>query len=168
MNTLLLGNAISLVGCLLMVAIGFVRKKERILGLQCVQFGIMCIGNLVLGAVSGAIAGIVGIVRNLVFTKTSGTLPLKLLFILIQLFLSFGVLQTGWLEWLPLLSTILFTCFLDVKSEVRLKLVLILAQLFWLVYDLYYRNYTAMTFDALTVASNLIGIFLILKKPHEG
>lgn len=168
MNTLLLGNAISLVGCLLMVAIGFVRKKERILGLQCVQFGIMCIGNLVLGAVSGAIAGIVGIVRNLVFTKTGGTLPLKLLFILIQLFLSFGALQTGWLEWLPLLSTVLFTCFLDVKSEVRLKLVLILAQLFWLVYDLYYCNYTAMTFDALTVASNLIGIFLILKKPHEG
>ena len=163
MNTLVLGNLVSLVGCVLMVAIGFVRKKERILGLQCVQFGIMAAANIIMGAYSGAIAGIVGIVRNLVFTKKGGTLTLKLLFIAVQILLSWTAIQSGWLEWLPILSTILFTCFLDVKSETRLKIVLIFAQLFWLVYDLSYRNYTAMTFDAFTVASYMIGIAMIRK-----
>ena len=31
MNTLLIGNAISFVGCLIMVAIGFLKKKKQIL-----------------------------------------------------------------------------------------------------------------------------------------
>lgn len=163
MNTVILGNLVSLAGCFLMVAIGFIRKKERILGLQCIQFGIMCTGNLILGAYAGAIAGIVSIARNLVFFKYKGTLKLKLLFIVIQFLLSWNSLQSGWLEWLPLLSTILFTCFLDVKSEVLLKIVLIMAQSFWLVYDLCYQNYTTMTFDFLTMVSTTIGMVMILR-----
>ena len=163
MNTLIIGNLVSLIGCVLMVAIGFVRKKERILGLQCVQFGILATANIIMGAYSGAIAGIVGIVRNIVFTKKGGTTARKLFFIALQIALSWTAIQSGWLEWLPILSTILFTCFLDVRSETRLKLVLIAAQLFWLVYDLSYQNYTAATFDAFTVASNIIGILMIRK-----
>lgn len=163
MNTLILGNLISLVGCVLMVAIGFVRKKERILGLQCVQFGILASANILMGAWSGAIAGFIGIVRNIVFTKKDGTLTLKIFFIAVQILLSWSAIRSGWIEWFPILSTILFTCFLDTKSEVTLKVLLIVAQMFWLVYDLYYHNYVAMTFDAFTVASNLIGIFMIRK-----
>ena len=34
MNTLIIGNLVSLLGCILMVYIGFVRNKARILGLQ--------------------------------------------------------------------------------------------------------------------------------------
>ena len=163
MNTLVIGNLVSLAGCILMVAIGFVRRKERILGLQCVQFGIMAAANILMGAYSGAIAGFVGIVRNLVFTKKGGTLPLKLFFIAIQVLLSWTAIRSGWLEWLPILSTILFTCFLDVRSETRLKAVLVLAQLFWLVYDLCYQNYVAAAFDIFTVASNIAGIVMIRK-----
>lgn len=163
MNILILGNLISLVGCVLMVAIGFVRKKERILGLQCVQFGILASANILMGAWSGAIAGFIGILRNIVFTKKDGTLTLKIFFIAVQILLSLSAIRSGWIEWLPILSTILFTCFLDTKSEVKLKLILIFAQMFWLVYDLYYLNYVAMTFDAFTVASNVIGIFMIRK-----
>ena len=163
MNPLIIGNLVSLAGCFLMVAIGFVRKKERILGLQCVQFGIMATANIIMGAWSGAIAGFVGIVRNLVFTKKGGTPALKLFFIALQVALSWTAIQSGWTEWLPILSTVLFTCFLDLKSEVKLKLVLIAAQLFWLVYDLYYQNYTAAAFDIFTVTSNIIGIFMIRK-----
>lgn len=163
MNTVLLANLVSLAGCLLMVSIGFVKKKKWILGLQCIQFGIMGTGNLILGAYAGAIAGMVSILRNLAFFKFEGTLKLKLLFIGIQTLLSLPSLQTGWLEWLPLLSTILFTCFLDVKSEVLLKLVIIIAQAFWMVYDLCYQNYTTMTFDFLTMISTIIGIVMILR-----
>ena len=161
MNTLIIGNLVSLLGCILMVYIGFVRNKARILGLQCIQFGLLASANIIMGAYAGAIAGFVSIARNLVFTKKGGSTPWKLFFVTLQIALSWTALQSGWLEWLPVLSTILFTCMLDVKSEVTLKIVMIFAQLFWLVYDLSYQNYTAATFDAFTMLSTIIGIFMI-------
>lgn len=163
MNTLLLGNMISLAGCLLMVAGGFLKKKEHILMVQCFQFGLQGTANLILGAVTGAIAGLVGILRNVVFSKVRVTWGLKLLFVGIQMILSWGSLQAGWLEWLPLIAAVMLTCFLDVKSEVWLKVLFIVTLLFWMVYDVCYRNYAALTFDVLTILSNAVGIVMVLR-----
>lgn len=163
MNLLIIGNLISLTGCLLMVGVGFIRKKDRILAVQCLQFGIMGLGNLVLGAASGFISNMVGILRNLAFAKWKTTLPLKLGFSAAQAVLSIGALQNGMIEWLPILAAALFTWFLDTKSEAKLKIVIIVTQILWLIYDLYYLNYVATTFDVLTILSNLIGIRMVLK-----
>ena len=84
----LLGNVLSLIGCSLMVCIGFIRRKERVLACQCVQFGFLAAGNLILGAYSGAISGIVSILRNLVFTRRGGGTLLKLGFIAVQVMLT--------------------------------------------------------------------------------
>lgn len=164
MNLVIIGNLISLVGCLLMVAIGFIRKKEHILAVQCLQFGIMGVGNLVLGAVSGTISNAVSIVRNLVFARWSSSLPLKVVFIILQVLLSLSALQSSPLEWLPLLAAAIFTWFLDTKSEVILKSVIIGTLLLWLVYDFCHLNYVAMTFDALSIVSNFISILMLRKK----
>lgn len=164
--TILLGNLVSFLGCLLMVAVGFIRKKERILLVQCFQLALMGAGNWILGAFSGVIANLVGIVRNLVFTKKQVSLPLKLLFIAVQVLLSLSALQNGMIEWLPILSAGLFTWFLDTKSEVKLKTVIIVTTLMWLVYDLWYQNYVAMAFDALTVVSNTIGIYMVHRQQN--
>lgn len=164
--TVLLGNLVSLLGCLLMVAVGFIRKKERILTVQCFQLALMGAGNLILGAFSGVIANLVGIVRNLVFTKKQVTLPMKLLFIAVQLVLSLSALQNGMIEWLPILAMGLFTWFLDTKSEVTLKIIIMITTVMWLVYDLWYQNYVAMTFDIMTLISNAIGIILVKKQNH--
>ena len=164
MNLVIIGNLISLVGCLLMVAIGFIRKKEHILAVQCLQFGIMGVANLVLGAVSGTISNAVSIVRNLVFARWSSSLPLKVVFIILQVLLSLSALQSSPLEWLPLLAAAIFTWFLDTKSEVILKSVIIGTLLLWLVYDFCHLNYVAMTFDALSIVSNFISILMLRKK----
>lgn len=164
MNIILIGNIISFIGCLVMVSIGFIRKKERILGVQCLQFGIMAVSNLILGGISGTISNVVSIVRNVVFTRRSVTKPLKLIFIALQVVLSLGALRAGWLEWLPIFAAGIFTWFLDVKSEVTLKIVIIGTSAMWVVYDLCHQNFVAMTFDLLTMGSNLIGIFMLKKK----
>ena len=166
MNLVILGNLISLVGCLLMVAIGFIRRKEHILAAQCLQFGLMGLGNLVLGAVSGTISNIVGILRNLVFARWKSSLPLKIFFIAVQVLLSISALQSSALEWLPLLATAIFTWFLDTRSEITLKIVIIATLAMWLVYDFCHLNYVAMTFDALSILSNSVGIWM-LKKPQK-
>ena len=164
MNTFLIGNLISGIGCLIMVGIGLLRKNSHILLAQCVQCGFMGFGNLILGGVSGFICNIVTIFRNLIFVKYPATTGLKIGFILLQLVLSLGSLSAGIIGWLPLIAAAVFTWYLDTTSAVKLKLVILFTQVLWLIYDLYYRNYVASGFDVMTMCSNLIGLYLILKK----
>ena len=163
MNTVILGNLISLAGCLLMVLIDFLRKKSHILTAQCFQFGLLGLANLILGATSGFISGIVGITRNLVFSKVKSTLWLKILFIAVQVALSLPFVGNGLIDFFPIFAAVLVTWCINTRSEVVLKVFIIFAQVFWLIFDFYYQNFTAMTFDAFTVISNLIGIFLVKK-----
>ena len=164
MNLLLMGNAISMVGCLIMVLIGFLKKKNHILVAQCAQCMFMGVGNLVLGGISGFICNIVTILRNLVFIKFRNTTFLKIFFILLQLLLSISSLSTGWISWLPILAAALFTWFMDTKSEKMLKIIILTTMVMWLTYDLYFRNYVAASFDVMTMISNCIGLYMITRK----
>lgn len=164
MNLLFLGNAISMIGCLIMVLIGFLKKKNQILIAQCVQCLFMGVGNLVLGGVSGFICNIVTIIRNLVFVRFQNTTFLKVFFIMLQFVLSIGTLSAGWISWLPILAAALFTWCMDTKSAARLKLCILCTQVMWLIYDLYYRNYVASAFDVMTMVSNLIGLYMVCRK----
>lgn len=159
----ILGNALSLVGCAIMVAIGLVKKKEKILLYQCVQYGFMGLGNLALGAVSGTISNLLGIARNLVFAKTKGSWWLKLLFILIQVAMTAASWNGRAIEVLPILATVVFVLFLDTKSDVLFKAINIVAMLMWVIYDFCYGNYVAFTFDILTIVSSFMAMFYLLK-----
>lgn len=164
---LLLGNAISLAGCVLMVAIGFLKKKEQILGAQCVQFALMGTGHLVLGAVSGVISNVVSIARNLVLTKVENRAWVKVVFILAQTALTLLFSGGKLIEWLPVIAVVVYTWFLDIKNPVAFKMMIIGLQVLWLVYDFYYRNFVAFSFDLFTIASTTIGIFMIRREAKE-
>lgn len=164
MHTLLLGNIVSLTGSILMVAIGLIKQKNNILKAQCVQFAVMGTANLILGGVTGFISGIVGIARNLFCLKWAFTTFWKLLAILIQSALTLGVNQAGLVGWFPTIAACLYTWFLDTKSEIRLKAVIIITMVLWLIYDMMIRNYAAMLFDALTILSNAAGILLLCRQ----
>lgn len=164
MNPLLIGNAISMVGCLIMVCIGFLKKKNHILIAQSVQCLFIGAGNLILGGISGFICNMVTIIRNLAFLKFRNTTALKIFFILLQFVLSIGTLSAGWISWLPILAATLFTWCMDTHSEVRMKFVIIATSFLWLTYDLFFRNYVASAFDVMTILSNCIGLSMIVKK----
>ena len=164
MNTLLIGNAISMIGCLIMVAIGFLKKNSHILIAQSVQCLFMGAGNLILGGVSGFICNIVTIIRNLVFLKFRNTAALKIFFIALQLVLSLNSFTAGFISWLPLIAAALFTWYMDTKSPAKLKIVILCTQIMWLTYDLYYRNYVASAFDVMTFVSNVIGLYMVTRK----
>ena len=163
MNALLIGNAISMIGCLIMVGIGFLKKKNHILIAQSVQCLFIGSGNLILGGISGFICNMVTIIRNLAFLKFRNTTALKIFFILLQFVLSIGTLSTGWISWLPILAATLFTWCMDTHSEVKMKFVIISTSFLWLTYDLFFRNYVASAFDVMTIISNCLGLHMILK-----
>ena len=159
-----LANIISFIGCVLMVLTGFIKKKENILWVQCVQFVFMGIAHLMLGAMGGLVCCLVSIVRNLAFTKLSSGFALKAGFIAIQVILTFSAGNFAWIELLPIMAAVIFTWFLDLKNPVHFKIMLICAQLMWVFYDFYYGNIAAGIFDVLTIGSNLAGIFMLLKQ----
>lgn len=167
MNLVIIGNIISLIGCIVMVAIGFVRNRERILIMQCIQFAICGIANLILGGVTGFISAVVGIIRNLIFARRGCSLWLKILFIALQLLLSAQALTGNPIEWLPVLAAIVFTWFIDLKSDIALKIVLIITQSIWVLYDFSHLNYVSLTFDIFTILSNGVGILSILKRRNS-
>lgn len=164
MEQILIGNAISLVGAVLMACIGLLKKRRTILLVQCVQFGVMGTANLVLGGITGTVSAAVSIVRNLICIRRDMTVWLKLLFTAALGVLCVCANTAGWLGVLPILSTCIYTWLLDIKDERRLKLVLILAQVFWVVYDAALSNYVAFTFDIITIITNCIGIAALRRK----
>lgn len=164
MNTILIGNLISFVGCSLMVIIGLIKEKKKILSVQCIQFSIQGIANLVLGGYTGFIANIVSIIRNLVFSRFKITTTLKMAFVALQLILSASsLIGGGFIHWLPIIAVVLYTWYLDLESEVLLKLVMIVCQICWLIYDIYMQNYVSTVFDIFTIISTTAGIYLILR-----
>ena len=163
MNTVLLGNIVALIGAALMVSTGFLKTKKQILVAQCFQYGVLSASNAILGAFTGITANVIGIARNLFCMKREFTVPWKLAFIAAQLALLFAFNSDGWLGLLPAAATCVYTWFLDLKDERKLKLVIILTVLCWAVYDFLFRNYVTFAFDLGTVVSNTVGIITLRK-----
>lgn len=163
MNTVLLGNIVALIGAALMVSTGFLKMKKQILAAQCFQYGVLSASNAILGAFTGITANVIGIARNLFCMKREFTVPWKLAFIAAQLALLFAFNADGWLGLLPAAATCVYTWFLDLKDERKLKLVIILTVLCWAVYDFLFRNYVTFAFDLGTVVSNTVGIITLRK-----
>ena len=163
MNTVLLGNIVALIGAALMVSTGFLKMKKQILIAQCFQYGVLSASNAILGAFTGIMANVIGIARNLFCMKREFTVPWKLAFIAAQLALLFAFNSDGWLGLLPAAATCVYTWFLDLKDERKLKLVIILTVLCWAVYDFLFRNYVTFAFDLGTVVSNTVGIITLRK-----
>jgi hypothetical protein len=168
MNTVLIGNIIALAGAALMVAIGFIKTRKTILVTQCAMFGLMGTANIILGGMTGAVSSLVSIIRNVLCIRGPLSIPLKLTVIAIQILLSLKVNDLGWIGWFPIISACFYTWMIDVKDEIRLKEILIIAQSMWLIYDLTIMNYVGFTFDILTILSNLYGIVSLRSHGHIG
>lgn len=164
MDYILLGNGIALFGAVLMAAIGLIKQRKHILAAQCVQFGIMGIANLILGGISGFVSALVSIARNLICLKWELTMPIKAGIISIQAVLALSINRSGVIGILPGLSACICTWFLDTTDEIKLKMVIIIAQVCWLIYDRSILNYVSFAFDIITILANLVGIVLIVRQ----
>lgn len=162
----LIGNLFSLIGCSLMVLSGLIKEKKNILTVQCIQFTFMGLANLTLGAFSGLIANIISLARNVVFTKRDTSFILKIIFILLQVILSIKK-EMLWVDWLPVIACVTFTWIIDTPSEITLKKVTLFCLICWVIYDFSYLNYVGFSFDLFSIASNIIGIWMIKKEQNN-
>lgn len=162
MNNLLIGNIVALFAAVLMVIIGFVRSKKNILKLQCVQFGLYAVSNFILGGVTGSLANIFSIIRNMRCIKKDISLFEKMIYIILQIVFSALLNTSGLLGWAPVIATCIYTLLMTTKDEVVLKLVSIFGTCFWVYFDFSIRNYVSFSFDVASIISTIVGIISVI------
>ena len=160
---IVLGNGVFFLGAVILVFLGLIRTKRNILIAQILQELFMGTGMLILGGISGFIADMISILRNLVCIRWNFTIKWKLIFIAAQvgLYAAFGA--EGFYGWMPVVAMALFTWFLDTENVVLLKILIAVMQLMWLVYDISIVNYVGMVVDMVSAVTNVVGIFLVRK-----
>ena len=162
--SIIVANIISIVSCTMMVLIGLIKNKNKILAAQCVQFTLMGVSHYLLGGMGGVWATVVSILRNLAFFKFKVTVPLKILFVALSVVLSLGTVTFNPITWLPILATSLFTWVIDSEDIIKFKNVMILTVCMWFVYDAVHLNFISAAFDAFTVFSTGYSLWQIKKE----
>ncbi|MBQ6579667.1 MAG: YgjV family protein [Oscillospiraceae bacterium] len=165
---IVIANIISIISCTMMVLIGLIKNKNKILLSQCVQFVLMGVSHYLLGGMGGVVATVVSIIRNLVFFKFKITVPLKLLFVALSVGLSLGTVTLNPITWFPILATSLFTWVIDSEDIIKFKNVMILTVCMWFVYDAVHLNFVSAAFDAFTVVSTGYSVWSIKKERKAG
>lgn len=160
----IIANIISIVSCTMMVLIGLIKNKNKILAAQCVQFTLMGVSHYLLGGMGGVVATIVSILRNVAFFVFKISVPLKIGFVVLSVVLSIGTVTINPITWLPILATSIFTWVLDCEDIIKFKWVMISTVCMWFVYDAYHLNFVSAAFDAFTVASTWFSIWQIKKE----
>ena len=161
---LILGNIISLIGCIAMIAIGFIKNKNRILVAQMGQFTVQGIGHLCLGAYPAVLCCGISILRIAVFSRLKKVpLWLKLAFLVFQAAITYLLGAQGFFDWVPVLSMVLYTLCFDTEDAILFKLVNMAGLVLWIFHDFHYQNYASFTFDILTVISTTLGMLMIAR-----
>lgn len=167
MNRLIAGNLVTLVSSIGIVLIDFIKSKEKTLFYQTIDYGIMAIGNSILGGIAGLITNIISIIRNIVCIKYDFNWILKIVFILAQgiFILIFNV--EGIFGFLPFVTVTIYVLYLDAKDIRKFKASIPISEIFWVVYDLSILNISAAIFDTLTLVSNSYSLYQIVKENKQ-
>lgn len=163
MYYLIIGNTIALVAAILMVYSGILKEKKQVLYIQTVQIGLSVISNLILGGITGAIINAISFVRNVLCYKEKLDLKWKIIITLLAGGLSLKFNNLGVIGILPLVSTVIYVWFMNVKDVVKFKWLIIFTMVMWFIYDFEIKLYTASCFDFMNIVANLVSIIRIKK-----
>ncbi|MBE5915648.1 MAG: YgjV family protein [Pseudobutyrivibrio ruminis] len=167
MNLILVGRIFSVLACILMVIIGYLKHKRTILWAQNVQFILFSISYACLGGMAAVVSNIVSLVRNLICIKWNLTLHLQLLFIAFQGVFTFVTTDNRWIDWLPFLAATFITLSIRSKKDIIIKLGCIGSILCFGTYDFFLRNWIVFAFDCFSLVTSLIGVYRILRTTDE-
>ena len=161
---LICGNIVALIGSLLMVYAGTIKDRKKIIYIQTIQILAFTISTLILGGYTGTIVNLISIIRNVLCYKDNLTKHYKGLLILTSIVFSLAFNNLGALGLLPLISTVIYTIYMDVKTAIKLKLLIIFTIIFWLIYDILIKSYTSAVFDFFTIIFHTVTVYELIHK----
>ena len=119
---IIIGNLIALIASLIMVYIGLLKNKKEFIFLQSVHIGLFALSNLILGGITGFIINSLSIFRNILCYKNKLNLLFKLILSFLITFLSLKFNNLGLIGLFPLISSLVYLWFMDIKNLPAAKL----------------------------------------------
>lgn len=162
-NNIVIGNIMALIGSILMVSLGLIKEKKKILLVQTTQIGMFILSDLILGGISGAIINFIGCIRNILCYKNKLDKNIKIILVILSVIMILFFNNMGFIGLLPLISTVTYTIFMSIKDIVKFKYLIIFTMVIWCIYDICIKSYTSAVFDFLSIWFNLYSIYKIKK-----
>ena len=156
---LICGNIVALIASILMLISGIVKDRKKIIYIQSLQILAFAISDLILGGYTGTIVNLISLLRNYWCFKDTLTNDKKTILIFLSVVFTLLFNNLGFLGLLPLISTVVYTCFMDVKNTIKLKLLIIFTMVLWLIYDIFIQSYISAAFDFFSIIANIVTIY---------
>lgn len=163
MNLLIMGNVIALIAASINFILGIIKDRKRIIYVQTIQFFAFAISTFILGGISGAIANIIGAIRNILSYKEKLTNIAIFFIILISTALILIFNNLGIIGLLPLCTTIIYTVFINEKNILKFKILFTITIILWLIYDISIKSYTSAVFNLFATIGSIITTYQIYK-----
>ena len=159
----IIANIIDFIAAMVQIWSGTIKKKNRILAAQTVQMGLQILSMGLLGGITGAIGNVLSVIRNMVCYKDWLNWPLKIVFIVAQLFLTWKFNVQGALGWVPFWVCAVYIVFMDVKDPIKFKVLSTVSYIPWVIYFFMIKSYTGSLFAAITAATSAWTLIIMMK-----
>lgn len=146
-----------------MVVASYVSDDKKCVKLQSVQIFMFIISNAILKGITGVIINTLSLVRNILSYKEKINVYIKYFILVLIIVLSVIFNNLGIVGYLPLIGTIVFTIFIDSKSNFKFRASLTFSIFMWLIYDTYIMSYSSAIFDFFSLVGGFISIFKMKK-----
>lgn len=139
------------------------KKRNSILFLQIISSSIWAIQFILLGAYTGAFMNLIGVARNIIYSKKDkiSAFNSSLVPIIISAFFIFGGVFTysGFLSILPVVAMIISSFALYSTEERKIRLLSLFVSPPWLIYDAISGSIPGVINELFTICSILIAVF---------
>ena len=159
----IIANAIDFIAALLQVGSGSIKKKSNVLLVQIIQLFIQGVSMLLLGGVTGAINNVFSCVRNYLCYKEKLNRVWKGILIAASVAMTVFFNTQGWLGIIPVTVCAVYILLMDVKDPIKFKLLVTLSFVPWIVYHFALQLYVAAVFDAISVITSAVTLFVMMR-----
>lgn len=161
--TVIIANIIDFIASLLQVGSGAIKKKSKLLAVQTVQLLLQGISMLLVGGITGAISNVLSCYRNYLCYKEKLNKVWKGILIAASVAMTIFFNNQGWLDIIPVAVCTVYILLMDVKDPVKFKLLVTLSFIPWIIYHFALQLYVAAIFDAASVISSAVTLFVMMK-----
>ena len=157
-------NIIDFLAALIQVGSGSIKQKPRILLVQTLQLLMQAVSMLLLGGVTGAVSNVLSCYRKYLCYKDRLNTFWKIFLIAASVAMTFLLNDQGLLGIIPVAVCTVYILLMDMKDPVKFKLLVTLSFIPWMVYHFVLKSYVGAFFDAATVISNAITLWVMIRE----
>ena len=160
---IIIANAIDFVAALIQVGSGSIKKKSNILVVQIIQLLMQGVSMLLTGGITGAISNVLSCYRNYLCYKEKLNRVWKGILIAASVAMTLLFNNQGWLGIIPVAVCTVYILLMDVKDPIKFKLLVTLSFVPWIIYHFALQLYVAAIFDAVSVVTSAVTLFLMMR-----